>query len=201
VIEDVDLDAGDEVEEVDRALFPAETIDLVVEGQDGRPVSDAWIYTAGSDGIGGQMLGMTWVDGRTTIDQLPPGSHEILVWATGWAPGVTMLNVPPLEGDASRVGLIRGLPVEVHVLDVGQAPVEGANVSVELDDGPDITRVLRLAADGENGALTTDGAGRAVIPGLAPGEYVVTVSLGELESSKTLKVRENGENVVEIDLR
>jgi protocatechuate 3,4-dioxygenase beta subunit len=201
VLEELDLDQGDALSDRDVTLAEAVPVPLDVVDDRGRPIGGAWAMTAVRGSIGGQELGLVGEDGRMTIDVLPPGDHEICVWAPGYAPHVTTVTVPPLDGGAFRAELSPGAPVEIRVAGASGEPLEDVAVEVRTEDGADLTRMLRLALGSRGGRATTGADGMVEIPGLEPGDYLITASLGELEATEKVTVSAGEDNEWEIDLR
>jgi hypothetical protein len=201
LIEDVEIEQGDEREDQDLSLMPATEVSIEVVDGAGRPVEGALAMTLGDAGIGGVQLGLTDADGRLSIDRLPSGEHDVALWARGHAPKVAQVMVPPESGSVPLVEMGPGSSLEVSVTGAASEPLEDVALEVSTGRGVDLTDLLSVVTSMGEGGLQTGADGKVALPPLEPGEYRVTARLGELRSTEKVEVHAEEPNALEMELR
>lgn len=137
-------------------------------------------------------------EGRFALRGLGPGSYRLWVGGAGASgPSAARLALGPIE--LGRDEVIEGLElplrepdgaVDVVVLDAAGAPVEGASVLVRDEHGGIVEPIVPL----------TDPGGRARVPCLAAGRYLVSARDGAAASDATSVLVSRGAAVHEVEL-
>lgn len=140
-------------------------------------------------------------DGRYELDALPDGTYRVHAGGSSFLPespararvvrrGVEVQHGAHVEGVDFR--LPEAGSIEVRATDAGGNPVAGAVVFVRDASGTPLEPLS---------ACTTDGAGRAVYDGLAPGEHTVLARTSTLASSDGAVVRVRAGAAATVELR
>jgi large repetitive protein len=207
---------------------PAEGVEITVSGKgriqgvvtdgEGHAVSDFEVaYTPSSRGGGGgmrfsfrigpgarapgQMVAVHADDGAFVIEDVPAGTWDVEVSATGYQRGRTA-GIAVEEGGTAEgveVKLAKGPGLAGRVLDArGSRPVSDATVRADLSTG---RPRFRMGPDGAGDNETmTDADGRFEMLGLAPGTYTLTASHPSFsEKSETIELKD-GPASIEIRL-
>ena len=164
---------------------------VVIDG--GQPVAGANVSASGTEGSSG--FAMTGDDGRFRIENLKPGSYQVMVMA---GMGVQHMEALELAGDHDlRIEISTGAVTGI-VRDVDGEPLAGASVSLEqLDAGPSI--LSRSFSVGNQ--AQSDSRGYFQVPRVRQGTWrVVATKAGYAPSETTVAVAGGGSPEVEIRL-
>lgn len=137
-------------------------------------------------------------DGTFTIENLTPGSVEVLATVPGYAPtssGVIELAPGAIQNDL-RIEVQRGATLSGKVVLDGGAEVAGARVSVISEDEDPALRALRLWMPATGGGETTDERGFYEVSRLAPGTYRVMAQHPDYAQSEPVTVTVSADEVL-----
>lgn len=195
------------------ALRPAAAIEGIVVGETGRPVAGArltmeeqlarsgrMVIRIGDD-MSGPTRAMSGPDGRFRLAPVDPEKRWTVIARSADRPPARA-DVPGLApretSSGVRLELSPGFELSGLVVDESEAPVRGATVEVvaaQERGGPGMMMMIpgggglaeKLTAD-------SDGDGRFRAPGLAAGEYDVTVTREGFASAKLPGLEVSGES-------
>ncbi|HXG58821.1 MAG TPA: carboxypeptidase regulatory-like domain-containing protein [Thermoanaerobaculia bacterium] len=164
----------------------------VVEKGSKKPLTNFQVGVSGIRGGGavtiampGQMRTFTSDDGTFVLENVPPGTHTLMVQSAGF----TMTRVPGVvveEGKAAEVEveLDHGVRVSGRVTGPDGAPLSGATVRVEIPGAGPLARVPGLG-----NTAATDANGEYVIEAVESGERTMEFSApGLVTETRTVEL-------------
>jgi hypothetical protein len=192
-LEDVEVIAGEETEDVDMALQPEPTAGsisgTVTDAVTGEPVEGATVSLAVVDST---KTTTTVVDGTYLLEDVPAGNYTVTFSAESYITA-TMEDVAVIAGTETldvdmalqlepTTGSISGTVTDA----VTGEPIEGATVSVEVDGS------TKTTTTGDDGAYTLEG--------IPAGTYTVTFSAEDYITATTEDVAViAGETTTDVD--
>lgn len=173
---------GDGPSDLRIALPAGESVKVEVRGPDGAPVAGAWLFVTDLEGrllpLGIMQGEKTDTSGAATL-HLAEGRYRLEAQPPGLPSVRVPLDVRPGAGTV-RVDVPAAGRIAVFVRDPAGNPV--ANARVDLLDSRGSPASRRVTSDFLTDAgdpTRTDGAGRILLPLVAPGDWTVTVRTDE----------------------
>lgn len=105
-------------------------------------------------------------DGRFALSEVPPGTWLLVATAADGSKAREKLDVPEEGLDDLVLSLERRAMVRGRIVDTGEVPIAGAQVTV-------VARARGAEGEENVGWATADQNGSFVVTGLAPGQYVL----------------------------
>jgi hypothetical protein len=151
---------------------------------DGTPVGDAAVQVT----IGElQREGVTDAEGRFVVEELPAGSAEVVLQATGFRTSTTGVQLERGETAEVAVQLDQGLP---------EGQLQG---TVRAMDGTPLQAFVLISGERTPHQTAEDGTFELSV---APGRYELRIGLrGYVEVRRAVVVEENGVVMLNVDLR
>ena len=190
-VEDLQVDPGAELENVDLHLTPAGALVGTVRFADGSAARYAQVYLLGPDGTPSGPVERSDGQGGFRFDGLEPGTHGLSALAgVETSPDPVFAEVHSGEDTELDLTLARGTLLRV-VTRTDAGPIE-AQVRVTDSNGGDVTYWrdwTQSSVDGEH----------SVGP-LRPGTYEVSAEKGELKASATVELDGEAERELKLVL-
>jgi thermitase len=161
----------------------------VPPGQIAGQVTDAEDFSAisGVQVTDGTRTALTDAAGMYTIDDVPPGSYHVVASKEGY------------EDSALTVDVLSG-NIAVANFSLSQLIVSGS-ISGSVTDAQDGSPIVGAAVTDGTRTATTDASGEYTIAGVPPGDYEVTASKEDYESStSSVTVVSGGSSVLDFSL-
>jgi hypothetical protein len=175
----VSVTGGSDTTSIDATLDGGGTLSGQVTGADGRHLSGVSIRVQDPNPFGSDIVGSTDLTGAYTITQVPLGHFEVAIDPSGfneahatdyYDAGSTTIDVTDTSSQTKDITLEIGASISGTVTGDGDAPLPGVWVN---------TFGSSASPDG----LATDSSGNYVFHGIAPGEYTVSFSPSDYNTS------------------
>jgi hypothetical protein len=202
-LDDLELSEGEVPDEVDVALFPSREMTLRIVNEGGAAIDGAMAFnlSAFSAADFGNVSGQ---DGQLRLLTLGDGSHNLIVFATGYAPHPLrdLVIDEHSAGSSLEVVLTTGSPVRVKVVDEGREPVKGANLTTLFAPGlGDLGVAFSMGTMMSGRSLATGTDGIVTLIPLEPGEYEVGAAAGDRRGRQSFKVKAREPSEVTLVIR
>lgn len=181
---EISLREGQRFDGLTLHLKPSLGLEGVVRGPDGAPVSGARLFARrGEEDALQSSSARSDEQGAFQIRGLAPGTWEVRVQASGFAPGVVRdVRVGEQPGEPLQVTLERGVAVSVRVTEADGRPAAGVTAQLVPLDGEDAGSAGAFFGAFFGGRNSTDAEGLLELGQFRPGAYRLEVQRGLLRA-------------------